>query len=87
MLVSVGRLIPLKGFDMAIDAAKIMKQDGCQFQWFILGNGELFDKLNAQIEDLELKDWVKLLGPKENPYAYIAKVMSLFSLLSTKENL
>lgn len=73
MIVSVGRLIPLKGFDMAIDAAKIMKQDGCQFQWFILGNGELFDKLNAQIEDLELKDWVKLLGPKENPYAYIAK--------------
>lgn len=73
LLVSVGRLIPLKGFDMAIDAAKIMKKDGCQFQWFILGNGELFDKLNAQIEDLELKDWVKLLGPKENPYAYIAK--------------
>lgn len=73
LLVSVGRLIPLKGFDMAIDAAKIMKQDGCQFQWFILGNGELFDKLNAQIEDLELKDWVTLLGPKENPYAYIAK--------------
>ena len=73
LLVSVGRLIPLKGFEIAIDAAKIMKQDGCQFQWFILGNGELFDKLNAQIEDLELKDWVKLLGPKENPYAYIAK--------------
>ena len=73
MLVSVGRLIPLKGFDMAIDAAKIMKQDGCQFQWFILGNGELFDKLNAHIEDLELNYCVKLLGPKENPYAYIAK--------------
>ena len=73
LLVSVGELIPLKGFDMAIDAAKIMKRDGCQFQWFILGNGELFDKLNAQIEDLELNDWVKLLGPKENPYAYIAK--------------
>lgn len=73
LITSVGRLIPLKGFDMAIHAASILKRDGFNFQWFILGNGELFDELNGQIERLELKDCVKLLGPKENPYAYMSK--------------
>lgn len=71
VLLSVGRLNPQKGFDMAITAAAQMKQMGVDFRWFIIGEGVLKEKLEKQIQELNVADRVILLGVRENPYPYI----------------
>jgi len=38
-LVSVGRLHPAKGFNLAIEAAEILKTNGLDFRWWIIGEG------------------------------------------------
>ena len=70
-IVSVGRLIHLKGFDMAVDAASILKENGLKFSWFILGDGELKTELNMQIKNKNVGDCVFLLGATDNPYKYM----------------
>lgn len=70
-LLSVGRLNNQKGFDIAIKAAKILKDKGLSFLWCILGEGELRADLTKLIEENGLNDNIKLVGIKENPYPYI----------------
>lgn len=70
-LVSIGRLNNQKGFDIAIDSAKILKEKNVKFKWFIIGTGELKRKLEKQILHNHLENIVILLGAKENPYPYI----------------
>lgn len=71
ILLSIGRLNPQKGFDMAIDAAKILKDSGLKFKWFIIGQGELRNILQEQIKKNKVEDCFILLGIRENPYPYI----------------
>ena len=71
ILLSVGRLSEQKGFDMAIEAARIMKENGIKFKWFVIGNGALKNKLEEQIRRDEVEDVFCLLGTRENPYPYI----------------
>ena len=70
-IVSIGRLANQKGFDWAISAAKIMKDNGVDFQWNILGTGALEETLNNQINELGVSDVIHLIGARENPYPYI----------------
>ena len=72
-LISVGRLVEQKGFDIAIDACRIMKDTGLNFRWFIIGNGVLMETLTNQIREKNLTDTVFLLGEKGNPYPYMKK--------------
>lgn len=70
-IVSVGRLISIKGFDMAVEAANILKYKGIKFVWTVVGDGEERENLEGQIKKLELDDCFKFVGLKENPYPYI----------------
>ncbi len=70
-LVSVGRLVNLKGFDMLIDAAKIMKDKGISFSWYILGEGEERNNLLNKVNTLGLEDRVFFIGIEPNPYPFI----------------
>lgn len=72
-LLSVGRLNKQKGFDFAIDAANILKQQGLSFIWYILGEGDLRSELQNQIDKYGLQNEVILTGIKANPYPYISK--------------
>lgn len=71
VIVSVGRLTNQKGFDLAIDAALLMRKHGYLFKWLIIGNGELYSFLNKKVHSNDLDDFVLLLGEKKNPYPYI----------------
>jgi glycosyltransferase involved in cell wall biosynthesis len=73
LLVSVGRLYEIKGFDMAIEAAALLVKNNADFVWYIIGDGPEKQKLEQQITQHKLKDKVILLGMKENPYPYILK--------------
>ena len=56
ILVSIGRLNTQKGFDLAIQAAKIIEEKGVEFTWFIIGEGEDEQMLREQIKKERLDD-------------------------------
>lgn len=70
-LLSIGRLSEQKGFDLAISAARILKDKKINFKWFIIGSGNLKRNLQKQIEENDVCDCIELIGARENPYPYI----------------
>ena len=72
-ILSVGRLWPQKGFDLAVDAAAILKQRGIHFCWHILGEGALKEELQTRISENNLQDMFFLHGTRSNPYAYLKR--------------
>lgn len=70
-IVTVGRLNELKGQDMAVDAANILKNRGIKFKWYAVGEGPARAQLEKQIDALGLQDSFILLGAKANPYPYM----------------
>ena len=70
ILLSIGRLSRQKGFDVAIQTAKVMQDQNINFIWYIIGQGELKEKLQKKINDAQLQNKVILLGTRENPYPY-----------------
>jgi glycosyltransferase involved in cell wall biosynthesis len=71
-LVSVGRLNSQKGFDMAIDACKILVDQRHDIYWYILGEGEERPMLEQKIAASGLKQRFILLGIQENPYPFVS---------------
>lgn len=66
-LISVGRLIPAKGFDILINAfGQLNNRSTCRL--FIIGEGPERPKLEALIKSLALEGQVLLLGYCVNPY-------------------
>lgn len=72
-ILSIGRLNEQKGFDLAIEAASMLKDSGIDFQWIIIGTGKLYNTLNIMINKYNLDGYVYLVGAKTNPYPYILK--------------
>lgn len=71
IIVSVGRLINIKGYDIAVRTAKLLREQGVQFVWYIVGEGEERNNLQNDIKNFRLEKEFILLGLKENPYPYI----------------
>jgi glycosyltransferase involved in cell wall biosynthesis len=61
-IVAAGRLVPAKGFELLIDAAREMHDEGADFTLTIYGEGPLRAPLQARIETLDLADRVRLAG-------------------------
>ena len=72
-LLTVGRLTSQKAYEIAIDAMKLLKEKGVQARWYVLGEGELREVLQRQIDRLGLEKDFLLLGAVENPYPYYAQ--------------
>ena len=70
-ILSVGRLWPQKGFDMAVDAAAILKERGVKFRWYVVGEGSLRQELQSRIDAKGLTEDFLLLGVRSNPYPYM----------------
>ena len=69
-IVSAGRLIEEKGFDILIDAFNLLKNDYSNLKLVILGEGPLRKQLEAKIADLDLSSKVLLLGHVSNVLTY-----------------
>ena len=67
-ILSVGRLVPFKGFDYLIDACADLAQRGLEFTCEIIGDGSERERLQAKIDDRNLGARVAFLGslPRES---------------------
>lgn len=70
-IVTVGRLVHQKGYNIAVEAAKILKQNDINFEWLVLGEGAERKNIEIVIDELGVQNEFVLLGAKENPYPYI----------------
>ena len=70
-LLTVARLNPYKGVDIAIDGAMELKKQGIPFLWLVVGDGPERERLQAQIDRLALGEQFCLLGSRGNPYPYM----------------
>lgn len=70
-ILSIGRLTEQKAFERVVYVGELMKKNKIDFKWYIIGDGYEKNKLNLLIKKYGLKDNVKLIGTKENPYPYI----------------
>jgi glycosyltransferase involved in cell wall biosynthesis len=61
-ILSVGRLVAFKGFEILLEACAELDRRNFDFRCQIVGDGPLRAKLTAMIEDLRLHDRVQLCG-------------------------
>lgn len=86
-LVSIGRIDPVKRFSFIPGIASQLKKMGLDFNWWVIGGVAVqdeYDKLLREIKQLNVDDYVHLLGPLSNPYPYI-KSSDLLVCLSSSE--
>ena len=70
-ILNVGRLTKQKNHKMLIEAFKKISTKYSQLKLIILGDGEKKLEIKKQIENLNLKDKVKLIGHSNHVYKYI----------------
>jgi glycosyltransferase involved in cell wall biosynthesis len=83
-IISVGRFTEAKNYQLLITSFNALYQQQSDLRLIILGDGQLRQKLEAQIDQLGLKEVVSLPGFKKNPFAYMSKA-DLFVLSSSWE--
>lgn len=72
-ILTIGRLVEAKGYDLAIEACRLLKQMGIKFKWYVVGEGFLRKRIERMITEFQLEDVFILLGVSENPYRYITE--------------
>ena len=71
ILCSCGRISAVKGFDLAVESAKILKDKGMDFVWYFVGDGPDRGKIEAIMAKYHLEDRIKITGLLNNPYPYV----------------
>lgn len=59
-----------KGYDIALEAAKILQDRGISFRWYAIGRGDFRPQMEKFIAQNQMEDVFVLLGPMSNPYPY-----------------
>src|SRR3989339_472442 len=73
-IISVGRISPVKNYEIIINATEILKNKNFNFEIKIAGAPILesdkiyFEKLKEKIQEKKLSDRIKLVGPISNKY-------------------
>lgn len=71
-IVSCGRLaVKVKGYDLCLEAAKMLGQVRQDFCWYIIGDGDGRQWMENKIQEYNLHNLVVLLGTQINPYPII----------------
>lgn len=61
-ILTVGRLHPIKGYDVLLDACGRLKREGVEFEVEMIGDGPMRARLESQIARLKLAGCVRLVG-------------------------
>lgn len=69
-ILSIGRFSDAKNYDNLPYVAKLLKEKGVHFHWYIIGYGER-SFIDEAIHLSGTSDCVTILGKRDNPYPYI----------------
>lgn len=72
-IVSVGRLIDVKGYDRLINIHKRLINNGIRNNVFVFGTGEKEKELKRQAKELGVSNTFHFMGFSRNPYKYVSK--------------
>jgi glycosyltransferase involved in cell wall biosynthesis len=72
-ILSVGRLSPEKGQDLAIKATSKLISEGYNVRWYCIGDGNSKEELCRLVDELNVNQYFKLLGSCSNPYTYMSE--------------
>lgn len=61
-LVSVGRLSEQKGYPVLLEAARVLKDEGVEFEIVLVGDGELRSEIEQLIDDYDLTQNLTITG-------------------------
>ncbi len=70
-ILSVGRLVELKGFHLCVEPCKRLIDEGYNVKWYVAGEGDYRSAIEALIKKYQLENHFILLGNCPNPYTYI----------------
>lgn len=71
-LLTVARLDAKdKGYDITLEACRILKQRGVNFKWYAIGRGAFRPTIEQFVQEHGLQDTFILLGTTPNPYPFI----------------
>lgn len=83
-IISIGRLSKVKAYDRLLRIVKQLKDNGYEFELWLLGQGEEKNKLEEYISKNKMEDVVKIQGFQSNPYKYLT-LCDLFVCSSISE--
>ena len=69
-ILSVGRLVELKGFHLCVEPCKRLVDEGYNVKWYVAGDGDYRSVIEAEIDKHGVSDSFILLGNQSNPYTY-----------------
>lgn len=72
-ILTVGRLNAQKALEVSIGAMRLLKEEGIQARWYVLGEGDERERLEACIREQGLEEDFLLPGTVSNPYPYFAQ--------------
>lgn len=72
IIATCGRISREKGYDLAVKAARILKDGGLDFHWYFIGGGSAEKTIKDEIEKNGLSDRITVTGFLENPLPYVA---------------
>ncbi|MCZ6925932.1 MAG: glycosyltransferase, partial [Rickettsia endosymbiont of Ixodes persulcatus] len=55
-ILTIGRLVYEKGYELAIEACYKLKKEGYQFKWYVIGEGNLKNEMESMIRKYKLND-------------------------------
>lgn len=70
-ILSVGRFTSPKNFDSIPEIARLLKDKGLLFKWYLIGYGSDEKLIMERITQYAVEENVIILGKKSNPYPYI----------------
>lgn len=83
-LLSVGRLVQFKGFDVLIDACAALRSREVEFECEIIGEGDLRPELQARIAQRQLSANITLSGERSQDYVLTALARCEIFVLAAK---
>lgn len=84
-ILTVARLnLSQKGYDITLEACKILRDKGIQFHWYAIGEGSYRQEMETYIRENNLGNYFTFLGTTANPYPYF-KAADLYVQTSRHE--
>jgi len=83
-ILTLGRLSQEKGQLMIPNVVRKLKEDGFDFRWYCIGEGNIREALEKSIREEGLEKYITLLGLQKNPYRFI-KEASIYVQTSLQE--